>query len=44
MTPDQEEKFLQESLAFIRDLGVQNRLSQTCIATAQFYFHKVMEE
>ena len=40
-TVQKEMEFLQESLKFIKDLGLRLLLSQTCVSTAQYFFHKV---
>lgn len=42
LTAKQEAELLQESLKFIRELGQRFTRTQSCIATAQYYFHKVI--
>ena len=41
-TAQKEMEYLQESLKFIQDLGQRLLLTQSCISTAQYYFHKVI--
>mmetsp|Transcript_1067 Transcript_1067/g.1074 ORF Transcript_1067/g.1074 Transcript_1067/m.1074 type:complete len:101 (+) Transcript_1067:108-410(+) len=42
LTSEKETQKKLEALLFIRDLAIQLGLSQSCVATAQVYFHKVI--
>jgi hypothetical protein len=38
----QENSLLQESLKYIKEMSTRLLLTQTCVATASYYFHKVI--